>query len=376
MCMASGLVLDPAQWTVSPGGEEIAAVAGRIEDVEYASYKPGAYALEGCAALPDFVKPFHLETMMRHMLLGTEARSMREAQRIKPVEAKGLTIFVMRYEYCNLYHTMTDWFNTFQALVAFNVSAGTPLQVVWVDGHAKGLLDEPWRELYGPVRYLSQITTPTRFERALLVHAGYSSPINQHIGTVTPCSGLPAIRDFARFALSSYGLPHAQPWPRVAADAPLRITLLVRRTYVAHPRNMNGYTTRKLDNCDELAAALRSASAQFDARCYVFTEYSYGEQLHIIARTDVLIGMHGAGLSHALFLPPQGVLLELMPSGYSSRMHYQNFCAWRALVCRLLPDSALNVVGDETWSAKPDAIVSAVQAELPGIRERRAAASA
>lgn len=37
----------------------------------------------------------------------------------------------------------------------------------------------------------------------------------------------------------------------------------------------------------------------------------FKEQLEVTANTDILIGMHGAGLTHCLFLPDYAVLFEL-----------------------------------------------------------------
>lgn len=38
---------------------------------------------------------------------------------------------------------------------------------------------------------------------------------------------------------------------------------------------------------------------------------TFKEQLHITYNTDIFIGMHGAGLTHLLFLPEWAVLFEL-----------------------------------------------------------------
>ena len=56
------------------------------------------------------------------------------------------------------------------------------------------------------------------------------------------------------------------------------------------------------------------------------------DQLRIVARTDILVGMHGAGLSHALFLPSHGGLIEFYPTYYTSdNVHFKQFSQWRRL---------------------------------------------
>jgi capsular polysaccharide biosynthesis protein len=41
--------------------------------------------------------------------------------------------------------------------------------------------------------------------------------------------------------------------------------------------------------------------------------------------------MHGAGLTHAIFLPPKAALIELTPSSYYSSNHFAAIASWRRL---------------------------------------------
>lgn len=60
----------------------------------------------------------------------------------------------------------------------------------------------------------------------------------------------------------------------------------------------------------------------------------FRDQLKIIHNTDILIGMHGAGLTHLLFLPKWGALFELYncedPSCYLdlARLRGVNYNTW------------------------------------------------
>ena len=44
-----------------------------------------------------------------------------------------------------------------------------------------------------------------------------------------------------------------------------------------------------------------------------FVRGAVEQQLALVQQTDVLVGMHGAGLAHALLLPPHAALVELWP---------------------------------------------------------------
>jgi capsular polysaccharide biosynthesis protein len=59
------------------------------------------------------------------------------------------------------------------------------------------------------------------------------------------------------------------------------------------------------------------------------------EQVTLASNTDVLVGMHGAGLVHALFLPPWAGIVELYPAYCSTRLrHFRRLAAWRGLAYR------------------------------------------
>ena len=89
------------------------------------------------------------------------------------------TLFVTRWEYANLYHTMTDWFNVHQLLSTVRLDAST-YSVVWLDGHPEGKLDDAWSKIFGHVVRLSAASEDAAnicFKKAYFVAAGYTSPI-------------------------------------------------------------------------------------------------------------------------------------------------------------------------------------------------------
>lgn len=53
-----------------------------------------------------------------------------------------------------------------------------------------------------------------------------------------------------------------------------------------------------------------------------FEKHTYAEQIQIIRNTDVLIGPHGNGLTHAYFLPDNSLVIEIFPQG-AFAMDYQ-----------------------------------------------------
>ena len=99
-----------------------------------------------------------------------------------------------------------------------------------------------------------------------------------------------------------------------------------------------------------------------DVRAVNMASLTFKEQLIVIRSTNILIGMHGAGLSHIMFLPeeagafplrfqnwlctpelqwqsrsecltywktPAAVVLEMFPEHVHSKKHFRNLARWR-----------------------------------------------
>jgi capsular polysaccharide biosynthesis protein len=54
---------------------------------------------------------------------------------------------------------------------------------------------------------------------------------------------------------------------------------------------------------------------------------SVAEQVRLIAKTDILIGIHGAGLTNLLFLPPTATIIEYVV-GYTVNNHFRDLAKW------------------------------------------------
>lgn len=107
--------------------------------------------------------------------------------------------------------------------------------------------------------------------------------------------------------------------------------LFVRRVhYVAHPRH-NGQIVRRLDNEDAIFDYLRDKAAQpgagFTLVNGLFSGMTVPEQVALIQDACVIMGAHGAGLSHVLFAPQGAHMLELRPPAFQ-RPHFIAYAQW------------------------------------------------
>ena len=233
----------------------------------------------------------------------------------------GLTLAVTRYEYANLYHTFTDLYNAFLICRYFGVSPKATT-ILLMDQSPRGHLDGFWPTLFDSVIKLETLRGRHRFDQLCFGILGYHSPITQQ-----PAPTPPHLGEFRGHLLRSFGLTEATDPP-----SQIRITVVLRRDYVAHPGNPTGYIDRKFANEDELLSILQTNYPDCIVRGLALETLDLASQVRAVSQTDVLIGMHGAGLTYVLCLPGHGGLIELFPRRSSWRNQaFANLARWRNL---------------------------------------------
>ena len=60
-----------------------------------------------------------------------------------------------------------------------------------------------------------------------------------------------------------------------------------------------------------------------------FNLLSFEEQVAVDVTTDVMIGPHGAGLMHNIFMPDRATLIELHIDGSGANQHFHNLARWQ-----------------------------------------------
>lgn len=150
-------------------------------------------------------------------------------------------------------------------------------------------------------------------ENLILPYAGAASPLwTDWVRVPAECGHNAMLQAFVRRVLDFYGLPRARrprpggtgPGPGEAAPPRLNVTVVLRRG------------SRQLMGLDaHLLGALRDRfSRAADVRLVDFAGVPFREQVAAARDTDVLVGMHGAGLTHAMFMEEgRGALVEVQP---------------------------------------------------------------
>ena len=136
------------------------------------------------------------------------------------------------------------------------------------------------------------------------------------------------VRQFSDDMVRGLGLE-----PRAAsscAASPVNTLFVQRVHYLAHPRH-SGKIVRRLENEDDIVAALVAAAVDGAAGVAIvkgtFSAMSLRAQVVLAQAACVIVGAHGAGLAHVLFAPPEVHVLEIQTPGFA-RPHFIGYTLW------------------------------------------------
>ncbi|ESO10733.1 hypothetical protein HELRODRAFT_72578 [Helobdella robusta] len=199
----------------------------------------------------------------------------------------------------NMYHHFCDFLNLY-ASQHINSSFGTDVQIIiWdtSDMYYMDIFESTWKAFSNkPLLYLNDFAGKTLcIEDALfplLPRMMYGLYYNMPL--IPGCHGTSLFRAFSEHIL------HRLNIRRDTKDRKIRITMISRQT--KHRRVLNEV---------QLITALNNQPGVVATLVGYSREMSFTDQLKITHNTDILIGMHGAGLTHLLFLPNWAAVFEL-----------------------------------------------------------------
>ncbi|KAG6637735.1 beta-1,2-xylosyltransferase [Carya illinoinensis] len=375
VCEGGNLRMVPERVEVSKGGEMLHQVIGRREEDELPKFQNGAFEVDGGVGfegpprrlvddgfLDRYVPQGEILTHTMRALIGSVrvvAGSGFECQ--EWIEEP--TLLVTRFEYANLFHTVTDWYS---AYVSSRVT-GLPNRprLVFVDGHCMTSLEETWKALFSSLRYAKNFSGPVCFRHAILSPLGYETALFKGLTEEINCHGAsahdlwqnPDDRKTAR--LSEFGeiirAAFRFPVNRHRVEKPvsgLNVLFVRREDYLAHPRH-GGKVESRLSNEEEVFDSLKTwaynnNSCKINLVNGLFAHMPMKEQVRAIQDASVIIGAHGAGLTHLVSAMPKTVVLEIISSQYR-RPHFALIAKWKGLEYH-----AINLDGSY---AKPEIVI-------------------
>lgn len=178
---------------------------------------------------------------------------------------------------------------------------------------------------------------PLGYETALF--KGLSENINCHGASAPDLWQNPddlktaRLSEFGEMIRAAFGFPIGRR--RVLKPISGHNILFVRREdYLAHPRH-GGKIESRLSNEQEVFDSLKYWASNY-SECKInlvnglFAHMPMKEQVRAIQDASVIVGAHGAGLTHIISARPNTVILEIISSQFK-RPHFALISQWKGL---------------------------------------------
>lgn len=133
--------------------------------------------------------------------------------------------------------------------------------------------------------------------RIVIPLPGDSNPYWQDDWVDISCGESILLRALARRVLDFYKIPERS----FTAPHPLTFTLIDRKQ------------KRRLLDQDAYFSTLQAKYPEIQMQVVDYAALSLSEQIRISHSTDILAGVHGAGLTHGMFLSPNSTIVEILP---------------------------------------------------------------
>ncbi|SPN99980.1 related to DUF563 domain protein [Cephalotrichum gorgonifer] len=253
-------------------------------------------------------------------------------------------ILLKREGFANTWHSLMEIWSSWLSIDVLRMASRTPLdssdeagapffyspndvadtQVVILDNSPDGPYFDLWTLFAGrrPIRLhelmASEHPRPAALSDIIIPLTGASNPLWQNDWEPRDCTTGATLATFVQRILGFYGIPDDGPSRDPAKG--ITVTFIDRRS------------NRVLINQEALLATLRDrVPPQVSIRLVDFASVSFAEQIRIARETDVLVGVHGAGLTHTMFMTPgSGAVVEIQPVGLD-HVGFRNLAAMRQL---------------------------------------------
>ncbi|KAL4162589.1 hypothetical protein PRNP1_003125 [Phytophthora ramorum] len=167
-----------------------------------------------------------------------------------------------------------------------------------------------------------------RFESALLAPYEVTGPLMSHLDDNQPCHANAMIAEFKDLSLKGMAVS-----PRNAKSDPRRclVTIISRRPYSG--RRVQRVWQNEDEVLDRMRAEYQDAYqlGECEFQALDFANMTMRDQMRTMLDSDVVIGMHGAGMVNVMWTRPETLIVEIFPR-QRFRWGYRNLCQY--LGCR------------------------------------------
>ena len=189
-------------------------------------------------------------------------------------------------------------------------------QVMIVDTHPDGPFYELWN-LFAkqPIIRSNEVTAKDLEGTSIIVPLpGGANTFWQGDWEVLDCGPSPLLSAFSNRVLVFYNIEH-EP---IRDDRPLVLTFIDRKQ------------KRRLLDKERYIQLLQSKHPNVKVNLLDLAEHPMSEQVRIASESDILAGVHGAGLTYAMFQRPDSALVEIIPNGFNHK-GFRNLAKMRGL---------------------------------------------
>lgn len=295
-------------------------------------------------SIPEFghFEPYWYDTGPQAILDGWVQLESDQGERLP--SPSNYTILIKREGSGNIWHSLLEILSMTMTLDV--------LQMTWRPDHSRPFFtgldadntqvvvlddkdDGPYFKLWSifankPTLRLKDLPDDQPPQNVIVPLAGGSNPFWQGDWEVLPCEDSSLLRTFTQRVLDTYDL----------GDYEIPQTDDVVITFI------NRVGSRRLVDQDDYLDQVQAAFPHTNVQSIDFAAIPFHTQLEIIRNTTVLVGVHGAGLTHGMFLPPRSVMVEILPPSLNHK-GFRN-------VASLFGHSYLSAHGSKPPSVKRD----------------------
>lgn len=149
-----------------------------------------------------------------------------------------------------------------------------------------------------------------------------SGPMMQHLDDKEPCFESELVRKFRDLSLASQGVtPDVIDARAIVKARPFTVTVITRRPYDG--RKLQRVWLNEDEVLDKMRAEYSGLNVAFQSIDYVLLKLD--EQMLTTIDSDMVIGMHGAGMVNVVWTRPETTIVEIFPKE-RFRWGYRNLC--------------------------------------------------
>lgn len=232
-----------------------------------------------------------------------------------PSRNKNFTALIKREGIHNPWHSLMEIISLSMTFDILQISAGTEqdsrafmtaedaynTQVIILDDAVDGPYFDLWR-LFAkkPTIRLSELSSSADIGTIILPLPGASNPVWQGDWEANSCTHSALLKTFAKRVLKHFDISRSSN----KDETNIVVSFIDRRG------------SRKLLDVEKHVGALKDRYAHVEIRLVDLAMLPLIEQIQIVRDSDVLAGVHGAGLTNGMWLKENSVLVEILPKEF------------------------------------------------------------